>query len=562
MKKFEFLNNYADAVCVFSSENKVIFKNSVFKAVFSDVNTIQRFKNRFNSDLSILFFDGGKQYTPIDFLLESKENFNTICSYQNFNGDFSFYYIYSFQLFGCKVAVFKDVTAEDSFNVLSSKYIQLEGQFKKLKESENKFSKLQDKANAQVMKMAVINRLSLIIRETNDLDKIFQAALSEINNLLGSFKTYFSVKHSTEFEIKFSLSGEIKKRTFFSYESEITEKIRNKEIIFSPCFREHINSEELFPKGVKRIIIPVYNKTNFLGIITSFTKQKISVEDNREVLQSISVQLSSAIIQSELISQLNKKNLKLQKTLDELKETQLQLINSEKLASLGQLVSGVAHEINTPLAAINSNSDMIKKILSADEAISENRKNLLIDLNNIDIEASSRISSIVKSLKKFVRLDEAEFQLADINKELDLTLKLIEHETKDKINIVRNYSQVPEIYCSVNRMNQVFMNLLINACHSIKEKNCNGEIIVTTFEKDNKLYVKIKDNGCGISPEIQTKIFNTGFTTKKSGMGTGLGLSISQKILEMHKGNISFTTKVGTGTEFTVTIPYQSSKHL
>ena len=290
-----------------------------------------------------------------------------------------------------------------------------------------------------------------------------------------------------------------------------------------------------------------------LGIIVTLTRQKFNVEENKEILQSISVQLASSIIQAGLIQQLNKKNKKLEKTLSELKETQMQLINSEKMASIGQLVSGVAHEINTPLASISSNNKLVSKLISSN-SVSDEQLSILKDLNSIDIEAVNRISNIVKSLKRFVRLDEAEFQEADINKELDLTLKLLTHELKNNIEVVREYSKLPPIMCSVNMLNQVFMNLILNACHSLSEKN-NAKITISTGIVDNNLVVKIKDNGCGIPLDVQSKIFNVGFTTKKIGLGTGLGLSISKKIVEMHKGNISFNSQPNMGTEFSVSIP-------
>ena len=225
------------------------------------------------------------------------------------------------------------------------------------------------------------------------------------------------------------------------------------------------------------------------------------------------------------------------------------------MASLGQLISGVAHEINTPLASISSNNNLIKKILSFPDKISREQIAMISELNSIDIEAAKRISDIVKSLKKFVRLDEAEFQQADINKELDLTLKLIEHETKNKITVIKKYSQLPPVYCAVNMLNQVFMNILINACQNIKEYKTEGKIIITTAVSDGCLLVKIKDDGTGIPVEIQSKIFNTGFTTKKTRAGMGLGLAISKKIIEMHKGSITFNSDVGKGTEFIVSVP-------
>ena len=555
MENLEFFNNYSDAVCVFANDNSIVFKNRLFISTFSDFENIDKFKKHFNFNLCFLSLENINNKTPIDFVLKSKENFHTICTYQKHDDEYQYYYIYTFKYGNYKIVVFKDITSIDKIESIKKKYEKLEDLYKEEKESTDKFAKLQEHAQAQVLKMGIINRISLVIRETNDIESILSSTLEEIHNLLGAFKTYFSMKEKNGFRIKYSvLQNDVEINSLTEYEDEILTQIKNKNIVVSNCLKEFLNSEKFLTKGIKRIIIPVYNKNKLLGIIVTLTRQKFNLDDNKEILQSISVQLASSIIQAGLIQQLNKKNKKLQKTLSELKDTQMQLINTEKMASIGQLVSGVAHEINTPLASINSNNTLIKKILSSSETISNNQLEILKDLNSIDIEAANRISNIVKSLKRFVRLDEAEFQEADINKELDLTLKLIAHEIKDNITIEKQYSELPPILCSVNMLNQVFMNILVNACHSIID-NKAGKIIITTSFDEKFLYVKIKDNGIGIPTEQQNKIFNVGFTTKKIGIGTGLGLSISKKIIELHKGNITFTSKENTGTEFTISIP-------
>lgn len=556
MEKFDFFNNYSDAVCAFSDDNKILFKNKVFLSSFSDYSSVDRFKKHFNFNLCMLSLDDINNMTPIDLLLQSKENFHTICSYQNLDEEYLYYYIYTFKYQNYKIAIFKDVTSVDKIETIEKKYSQLQFLYNEVKESTEKFAKMQEHAQTQVLKMGIINRISLVIRETNDIETILSSTLTEIHNLLGSFKTYFSMKEKTYFKIKYSvLENDVEQDTITEYEDDVLRQIKNKNIVVSSCLKEFLNSEILLNKGTKRIIIPVYNKNKLLGIIVTLTRQKFHLEDNQQILQSISVQLASSIVQAGLIQQLNKKNKKLEKTLNELKDTQMQLINSEKMASIGQLVSGVAHEINTPLASISSNNALINKILASNDSISQNQLDLLKDLNSIDIEAASRISNIVKSLKRFVRLDEAEFQEADINSELDLTLKLIAHEIKNNIKIEKNYSKLPPVLCSVNMLNQVFMNILVNACHSIQDSKHNGIISITTMVENNNLIVKIKDNGVGIPADIQNKIFNVGFTTKKIGIGTGLGLSISKKIIEIHKGTISFISKSNVGTEFTVCIP-------
>ncbi|MCD7879286.1 MAG: GAF domain-containing sensor histidine kinase, partial [Candidatus Gastranaerophilales bacterium] len=460
--------------------------------------------------------------------------------------------IYTYKSGTDRIVIFRDITSEYSLNNLNSKYLLLQKKYEAAEKSTEKFLKLQEHSQNQVIKMGIINRISLIIRETNDIEKILSSALNEIHTLLGSFKTYFSVKEKGGFRVKYCVIPDIDfTGSLINFGNEITEDIRNKNLSVTACIKEYVNSDCILPKGVKRVIIPVFNNNKLLGIIVTLTKQKFQTEDNREILQSISVQLASSIIQAGLIQQLNKKNKKLEKLLKDLKETQLQLINSEKMASLGQLISGIAHEINTPLASISSNNTLINKMLASETQ----NKEVLNELVSINIEAAKRISDIVKSLKRFVRLDEAEFQLADINKEIDLTLKMLTHELKNNIEVVKNYSDLPLILCSANMLNQVFMNLLVNACHSINDKGENGKIIITTSIQNDNLIIKIKDTGTGIPEKIRNKVFNVGFTTKKIGLGTGLGLAISKKIIELHKGNITFTTEDNKGTEFTVSIP-------
>ena len=218
------------------------------------------------------------------------------------------------------------------------------------------------------------------------------------------------------------------------------------------------------------------------------------------------------------------------------------------MASLGQLVAGVAHEINTPVASIKSNNEIATKLISRleDKDVAE----LLQEINTIDKEAIARINRLVVSLRKFVRLDEAELQEADINNEIDLTLDLIRHETKNRITVVKNYGKIPPVKCYPNMLNQVFMNILVNATQAIEG---DGTITIDTDFQNGNLIVKIKDTGCGIKePE---KIFFAGYTTKGVGVGTGLGLAISQKIIEKHNGKIEVNSKINQGSEFVITIP-------
>jgi signal transduction histidine kinase len=167
-------------------------------------------------------------------------------------------------------------------------------------------------------------------------------------------------------------------------------------------------------------------------------------------------------------------------------------------------------------------------------------------------EGTQRIIEIVKTLKSFAMLDEAELQKVDIHEGLEDTLKLIQHEISPSIKIIKNYGNIPEISCFPAQLNQVFLNVLINAIQSIDD---HGEIRIMTCRENDKVRVDIKDTGVGIPEENLKKIFDPGFTTKGVGVGTGLGLSICYQIIQDHKGEISVKSRVGDGTTFTIILP-------
>jgi len=264
---------------------------------------------------------------------------------------------------------------------------------------------------------------------------------------------------------------------------------------------------------------------------------------------------------------LNEKNQALQDALQQLQATQHELILQSKMASLGSLVAGVAHEVNNPIGAVNSAADVSTRCIDRLLKLVESSRNLdelkgsetfrqLVEMlkenHRITVTAGNRIAKIVRSLKNFARLDEAEFQKADIHEGLDSTLTLVHHELRNRAVVVKDYGNLPLVYCSPNQLNQVFMNLFINASQAIDGK---GEIRIRTRFDESKVYIQIADNGKGILPEHLPKIFDPGFTTKGTGIGTGLGLSICYNIIQKHKGTITVESEPGQGTEFTITLP-------
>jgi len=237
------------------------------------------------------------------------------------------------------------------------------------------------------------------------------------------------------------------------------------------------------------------------------------------------------------------------------------------MATLGNLVAGVAHEINTPLGALKSNNDIfirsfvkVKSILSDPKVPSELREHPQLTrlfesiekLNAVNRTAVERIVAIVISLRKFARLDEAELDEVDIHEGLENTLTLVHHEIKNRIEVHRDYEDIPLVKCYPNQLNQVFMNLLVNASHAIEEK---GDIFIKTHLRDSTVVIEIRDTGIGIPKEDLLRIFDPGFTTKGFGIGTGLGLSIVYQIIEDHKGKIEVESQVGVGTTFRLLLP-------
>jgi signal transduction histidine kinase len=255
----------------------------------------------------------------------------------------------------------------------------------------------------------------------------------------------------------------------------------------------------------------------------------------------------------------------LESTNIELRQAQAALVQSEKMASLGTLVAGVAHEINTPVGSINSNGDVmvralekLRQILEAAPPEVRNDKQLartlgvLEGIGKVNQTACERIVRIVRSLRNFARLDEAERKQVNIHEGLDSTLTLVHHELKNRIEVVRDYGEIPEIDCFPNQLNQVFMNMLVNASQAIEGE---GKITITTRASGDWITVAFEDTGVGIHPENLQKIFDPGFTTKGVGVGSGLGLAICYKIVNEHGGKIDVESEVGRGTTFTITLP-------
>jgi signal transduction histidine kinase len=242
---------------------------------------------------------------------------------------------------------------------------------------------------------------------------------------------------------------------------------------------------------------------------------------------------------------------RLEKTLAELRTSQAALVQAEKVASLGRLVAGVAHEINTPLGVIESSVDTVAR--AAEKIAAQAGESAAAKVLRTAIQQSrgavDRVAAIVRNLKVFAQLDRAEFQRAQLHHGLEATVELLSREL-DAIEVVRDFHDIPEIDCSPQQLNHVFLNLLLNAVEAKPHK-----ITLRTRLADDSAAVDVEDDGRGISEADLPHIFDPGFTTKGVGVGTGLGLPICQRIVSAHHGRIEVASSPGSGTRFTILLP-------
>ncbi len=278
---------------------------------------------------------------------------------------------------------------------------------------------------------------------------------------------------------------------------------------------------------------------------------------------------------------LEQANSELKATLARLEEAQSRLLQSEKLAAIGQLAAGVVHEMNNPIGYVYSNlgtlddyvGDMVRLLKRYEhctdhlapeqaQAITTIRRQIGIDDLIQDLpdliaettEGASRAKQIITDLKDFSRMDQGEWKRADLHKGLDSTLNIIHNELKYKAEVRKEYGDIPRVDCISSQLNQVFMNFLVNAAHAIEER---GMITIRTGVEGQEVWVEVEDTGKGILPENLDKIFDPFFTTKPEGIGTGLGLPISLGIVNRHGGRIDTNSEVGKGTRFRIWLPIQ-----
>ncbi len=316
------------------------------------------------------------------------------------------------------------------------------------------------------------------------------------------------------------------------------------------------------------LLVPVLFGVDLLGVIA--VGRKITGEplaaDDRQLLRTLANQSAIAMENAKAFDEIAKLNETLEVRVEartaELREIQVQLMQSEKLSAIGQMVAGVAHELNNPIGFVHANlqllEEFIDKLTSAQASgtDTERIRDAIEKLLKRSREGTERVKEIVQDLRTFSRMDQAELQDADLEEELDRTLGLMQPRFKDGVDVIRNYGNLPRVRCYPGQLNQVFLNLLMNACDAM---NCQGTVTINTRTLDGGVELEISDTGPGIPKEIMNRLFDPFFTTKEVGKGTGLGLSLSHGIIERHHGHVSVNSKPGQGATFSIWLPLDAA---
>jgi light-regulated signal transduction histidine kinase (bacteriophytochrome) len=362
---------------------------------------------------------------------------------------------------------------------------------------------------------------------------------------------------------------------------------------FSPCYMEVLESYQTRAY----IIVPIVQREKLWGLLAAYQNSgpREWEASDTAIMRQLGLQLGGALEQAEYLAEIQHQSQQLANALAELKQTQIQLVHSEKMSSLGQLVAGIAHEVNNPINFIYGNlaplEEYTQTLLELIKAYQQHYPDPAPELLELREQSdlgyvaedvlklcasmrlgADRIRGIVQSLRNFSRLDEAEIKLVDVHEGLESTLLILQHRLKSGtsgtvVNIEKHYDDLPHVECYAGQLNQVFMNLLSNAIDELLSAAAETEVsplitITTSRIEADWIAVSIQDNGRGIPAQAQAKLFEPFFTTKPVGAGTGLGLSISYQIVEKHGGYLLCQSQPGKGTEFVVKLPVKQEPAL
>lgn len=473
--------------------------------------------------------------------------------------------------------------------------------------AEIKLQKSSQQIEKQAQREQIFNQITQQIRHSLDLDRILEKTVQSIQELLQldscTFAWYLDMGRKQYWDVVVeakkaemsSLIGQYNRNIFGSLSDLLLSNQIGK--IDQVDSLEDMQLKDFWRKlGIKSILLlPVGNETGNYGVLAciQFQTSKPWQTEDVDLLVAVTDQVAIALKQSNLLAETRTKAAALSQALDELQKTQVRLIQTEKMSSLGQLVAGVAHEINNPVSFIHGNlnhayeyvDQLINLVNQYQRHYPQPHPDLAQIIDDIDLDflqadfkdllrsmrvGTNRIREIVKSLRTFSHLDESEIKKISIHEGLESTLMILDNRLQGQegcpaITVIKNYGELPLINCYAGQLNQVFMNILINAIdalalwdeqRSIAERMAEPSMIrITTRQVGDSITITITDNGLGIPPEAQGHLFDPFFTTKAIGKGTGLGLSISYQIItENHQGQLICTSKPGE-TTFLIELP-------
>ena len=456
----------------------------------------------------------------------------------------------------------------------------------------------QKAAKATLKEMAkrqeVLNKITSQVRNSLDIDTVIGTALISIHqglNLDYSGFAWIYLDEDKRWEIVQALDESDRP---FAYGDDAADRLGEGQL--AQLIVSRIDDAELCEDAAHRAFLNRLNIKSEILVPFCVDERRIGViigqhvhqphawdEEEIEMLETVSDQLAIAISQADLYAQSCRQSQEVARALEQLRKTQTQIIQAEKMSSLGQMVAGVAHEINNPVNFIHGNiepaQDYIQDLLGLIhlycEAYPQPTAQIEAELDAVDLEfvredlpklltsmavGTNRIREIVLSLRNFSRLDEAAVKTVDLHEGIDSTLVILSHKLKGNaknqiVELEKRYSQMPKVDCYPSQLNQVFMNILANALDALDEHEA-PKITISTEQTGDFAVIRIADNGPGIPHEIQPQILDPFFTTKPVGKGTGMGMSISYQIVtEKHGGDLTFTSEVGRGTEFVIKIP-------
>ncbi|MGD1932142.1 MAG: PAS domain S-box protein [Leptolyngbyaceae cyanobacterium] len=460
----------------------------------------------------------------------------------------------------------------------------------------------EDKVRTLLNRAQLLNQISSEIRDSLHLDRILQTSVNAIVTKLPADICTFAWYQETNGTNLWEVVKEQKKPELPTWLG--THQLNELPTLLEHLLQNHLCQVDSLAKleslslktflenaGIAAYLcLPIHTTDGKIGSlqIGRIENEHPWKKGEIQLLQDICNQIAIAIYQANLYEESQAKTKELQRSYHDLKETQLQLIQSEKMSSLGQLVAGIAHEVNNPMSFIYGNlqpaseyaQDLGKLIQIYQETYPTPPPKISAFIKQADIKyilsdfpkllssmktGVNRIQDIIQSLQTFSRSGRIGIQSANLHENIDSTLMVLQNRLngragRPEIEVIKDYGDLPLVECYVDSLNQVFMNLLVNAIDAIEEQQVDAEpdyvgciTITTRLASDNKITISIRDNGSGMSPDTQAKIFNPFFTTKPVGVGTGMGLSVSYQIVTSnHQGQLHCYSEVGVGTQFVI----------